>query len=340
MRLDETWNPTVVSTGQHREMLDQVLLDLGMVVDHDLHLMTPNQSLTGLASTVMTSVAGILQDVLPDVVIVQGDTTTAFAVSVASFYNKSRVAHVEAGLRSGNVNDPFPEEMNRRLISQVAVWNFAPTKLAFANLKNEGVEVKTIEVTGNTVVDNFQWIIQQNLGRSVFESQKTKVLVTLHRRENQGERMVGISSALREIGLRGDVEIVLPLHLSPSVRRVLLPELQDQTGIRIVEPLSYVDFVASLKDAYLVLTDSGGVQEEAPSLGTPVLVLRETTERPEGISAGSAILVGVAAERIVRECNSLLDDAGRYSMMSNVVNPYGDGHATERILERLHHDLS
>jgi len=330
----------VISTGQHREMLDQVLTDLQIDVDRDLHLMVPNQSLAKLASGVLTSVSDCLLEYKPDVVIVQGDTTTALACGVASFYDKNPIAHVEAGLRTGDMYDPFPEEMNRKLISQISAWNFAPTELAASNLLREGIDPKTIEVTGNTVIDSFQWILQQGLGRSAFRSQKSKILVTLHRRENQGDRMVDISSALREIGKRGDVEIVLPLHLSPSVRSVLLPELQDQAGIRIVEPLSYIDFVASLNDARLVLTDSGGVQEEAPSLGTPALVLRETTERPEGVDAGTAVLVGVSAASIIRECNSLLDDQARYSMMSSIANPYGDGHATERILTRLHHDLS
>ncbi|NNN09598.1 MAG: UDP-N-acetylglucosamine 2-epimerase (non-hydrolyzing) [Acidimicrobiaceae bacterium] len=339
MRGDPRWSLTVISTGQHREMLDHVLQDLGVECDEDLRLMTPDQTLSSLTAAVVVAASDVLARSGPDVVFVQGDTTTALACALASFYCKVPLAHVEAGLRSNDEWDPFPEEMNRRMVSVLATWHFTPTDSSSRNLQREGIDPTRIEVTGNTVVDSLEWIVAQGMGHSVFEGTGHKILVTLHRRENQGVRMREVSAALRTLGTRGDVEIVLPMHLSPSVRRVLVPELVNQPGIRIVEPLNYVDFVSSLRDAHVILTDSGGVQEEAPTFGKPVLLLRETTERPEGIAAHTALRVGTSAEVIVRQCERLLDDPSWYAHFANHGNPFGDGHATQRILDRLSQDL-
>ena len=340
LRLDARCSLHVVSTGQHREMLDGVIEDLDVVCDEDLGLMRRGQSLSSLTAALLTGVSEVLTRRRPDVVFVQGDTATAFAGALACFYARVPLAHVEAGLRSGDENDPFPEEMNRRLVSSLATWHFAPTQGSAHNLRREGIDPARIEVTGNTVVDNLEWILERGRGRSAFTGDAHKVLVTLHRRENQGARMREIAAALRTLGARGDLEIVLPMHLSPSVREVLGPELMGQQGIRLVEPLNYVDFIATLRDAKVVLTDSGGVQEEAPSLGTPVLLLRETTERPEGISACTALRVGTARGDIVRECERLLGESSWFDQSSGGANPFGDGRATERILNRLRRDLS
>ena len=340
MQEDSAWNPIVISSGQHREMLAQVMSDLSIQVDRDLSIMRESQTLAYVTGAVINSVHECLTEFQPDLVMVQGDTTTAFGAALASFYRNIPVAHVEAGLRSGSLLDPFPEEMNRQVVSKLASWHFAPTPLSALNLEAEGVDPKAIEVTGNTVIDNLKWVLRQGLGRSAFTSPSQRVLVTLHRRENQGEHMVQIASALRRICARGDVEVVLPLHMSPQVRDVLQPALAGVKGMNLIEPLSYVDFVRTMNDADVILTDSGGVQEEAPSLGKPVLVLRTTTERPEGVTAGSALLVGVDADAIVRQCTRLLDDKAWYRTMSEVQNPYGTGGSAEQILLRLTNELT
>ncbi len=340
MQASSEWDPIVVSSGQHREMLDQVVNDLAIKVDLDLSIMRESQTLAYVTSAVITSVEGCLKEFKPELVLVQGDTTTAMGATFASFYQAIPVGHVEAGLRSGNFLDPFPEEMNRQVVSKMATWHFAPTQRSSENLRTEGVDEAAIEVTGNTVIDNLKWVIEQGLGRSSFKTDSSRLLVTLHRRENQGENMAEIASALRALCGRGDVEVVLPLHMSPQVRRVLQPELDGVSGMNLIEPLSYLDFVRTMNDADVILTDSGGVQEEAPSLGKPVLVLRQTTERPEGIEAGSALLVGTNADVIAHECARLLDDQAWYQQMAHVKNPYGDGTSALQILERLQRDLT
>lgn len=329
-------DPIVVSTGQHREMLDQMTQDLGIHVHHDLALMRDRQDLCDLTALAISGVGRLIRQTAPDVVLVQGDTTTAFAAGVAAFYSKTPVAHVEAGLRSGDPADPFPEEVNRRLVADLASVHFAPTEGASQNLRNEGVPSEAIAVTGNTVIDNLFWILAQNRGTSAFMTRdKLKILVTLHRRENQGQTMADIGRCLRDIAARDDVEVVLPLHMSPAVREALLPSLRNSRNVRLVEPLNYQDFTRTLNECDLVVTDSGGVQEEAPSLGKPVLVVRETTERPEGVAAGTALLVGTDPLVLEARLTELLDSPSLRGAIGRRANPYGDGTAAARIVEIL-----
>lgn len=325
----------VVSTGQHREMLDQILSSLGITADHDLRLMAPRQTLSSLTARALEAMTALLEQDKPDVVVVQGDTTTAFAAGLAAFYARIPVCHVEAGLRTGDPDNPFPEELNRALIGRLARWHCAPTDLAVANLEREGVGTSGILLTGNTVIDNLLWAVDRNAGTSHFITDRRRLLVTLHRRETQGEPMRLIAEALRGLADRGDTEIVLPLHKSPAVRESLVPTLGDHPAVRLIEPLDYLDFTRTLASCDLVLTDSGGVQEEAPTLGKPVLVLRETTERPEGVDAGTAILVGTDPGAISRAATELLDDAALYAAVGQRVNPYGDGRAAQRIVGLL-----
>lgn len=343
--------PVIVNTGQHRELLDPLLRRLAITTTVDLDVMRDNQPLSGLTARLADGLGGALRKFRPDAVIVQGDTTTALCGALAAFYDRIPVAHVEAGLRSGVLDDPFPEELNRRLVSQLTRWHFAPTARAARALTNEGIDVSTIELTGNTVIDNLFWVVEQGLGRSAFTTAMPagdgtegragvrRILVTLHRRENQGYRMRGVADVLRRLAGRGDVEIVLPLHRSPSVREVLVPALGGQPGITLVEALDYPDFAATLATCDLVITDSGGVQEEAPSLGKPVLVARDTTERPEAIEAGAARLVGTDVAALSEAASALLDDPELYASMASVVNPFGDGKAAARIVSRLCADL-
>lgn len=331
----------LVSTGQHREMLDQMLSRLQLRPHHELALMRERQSLPALTARLGEALAEVIDEDRPDAVLVQGDTTTAYCGALAAFYARVPVGHVEAGLRTGLLDNPFPEEANRRLIGQLARWHFAPTARAAANLHAEGIGRAQVMVTGNTGIDNLLWAVNEGQGRHAFrtEGESWRILVTLHRRENQGEAMRGLAVALRQLTLRGDVEVLLPLHLSPAVREALLPVVEHCAGVTVVEPLDYLDFTASLQACDLVLTDSGGVQEEAPTLGKPVLVLRETTERPEAIEAGTAELLGVDPARVVGRVSELLDDAQQYARMAHAVNPFGDGKAAGRILDRLVADL-
>jgi UDP-N-acetylglucosamine 2-epimerase (non-hydrolysing) len=334
--------PVIVNTGQHRELLDPLLRRLAITTTADLDVMRDNQPLSGLTARLADSLGEALRKFRPDAVIVQGDTTTALCGALAAFYERIPVAHVEAGLRSGVLDDPFPEELNRRLVSQLGRWHFAPTPRAADALRNEGIDVSSVEVTGNTVIDNLFWVVKRNLGRAAFATEGAgvrRILVTLHRRETQGYRMRGVAEVLRRLAGRGDVEIVLPLHRSPSVRGVLVPALGGQAGITLVEALDYPDFTATLAACDLVITDSGGVQEEAPSLGKPVLVARDTTERPEAIDAGAARLVGTDVAALSEAASALLDDAELYASMASVVNPFGDGKAAARIVSRLCADL-
>lgn len=332
--------PLIVNTGQHRELLDPLLRRLEIEPDLQLDVMRDKQPLSGLTARLTDSLGETLGKYRPRAVVVQGDTTTALCGALAGFYERIPVAHVEAGLRSGVLHDPFPEELNRRLISELARWHFAPTPRAAAALRAEGISDDHVEITGNTVIDNLFWILEHSHGRCAFvTSGPRRILVTLHRRENQGERMRSMADMLTRLARRGDVEIVLPLHRSPAVREALLPTLTGIDGITLTEALDYPDFTATLAGCDLVLTDSGGVQEEAPSLGKPVVVARETTERPEGIEAGAAVLAGTSPEKLLRVITTLLDDPSRYAAMAEVINPFGDGQAAGRVARRILADL-
>ncbi|MFE7168057.1 non-hydrolyzing UDP-N-acetylglucosamine 2-epimerase [Streptomyces sp. NPDC057616] len=334
------FEPFVVTTGQHREMLHQMLSLLRVDARIALDVMRTRQQLSDLTARLVRELGDVMREQRPDLVVVQGDTTTALCGALAAFYEKIPVAHVEAGLRTGVLDNPFPEELNRCLISRIARWHFAPTPAAAGHLAAEGVPGEQVFVTGNTVVDNLLWVLAEGTAASAFRTDARRILVTLHRRENQGERMRGMGRALTRLAARGDVEIVLPLHKSPAVREVLLPELDGRPGISLIEPLDYLDFAATLAECDLVLTDSGGIQEEAPSLSKPALVLRTTTERPEAVEAGAARLIGTDPEAIVTWAQRLLDDPAEYRRMARAGNPFGDGTATTRILAQLAEDFA
>jgi len=339
MAASSLFQPVVVTTGQHREMLQQMLGLLGVGVKTDLAVMRDRQRLSELTARLVDGLGTVIRAEQPDLVVVQGDTTTALCGALAAFYEHIPVAHVEAGLRTGVLDNPFPEELNRRMIGRVARWHFAPTTRSADHLRAEGVPPEQVITTGNTVVDNLLWVLAEGAGRSAFRTARRKVLLTLHRRENQGARMRSMGAALRHLADRGDVEVVLPLHRSPAVREALLPELDGHPGVRVVDPLDYLDFAATLADCDLVLTDSGGLQEEAPSLGKPALVLRTTTERPEAVEVGAARLVGTDPDTILAAAGELLDDAEQYGRMAAAGNPFGDGRAAERIVARLTEDF-
>ncbi|MEU2871461.1 UDP-N-acetylglucosamine 2-epimerase (non-hydrolyzing) [Streptomyces olivoreticuli] len=333
------FDPVVVTTGQHREMLHQMLDLLQVPVHTELDVMRERQQLSTLTARLVDGLGEVVRAERPDLVVVQGDTTTALTGALTAFYEHLPIAHVEAGLRTGVLDNPFPEELNRRLIGRMARWHFAPTPRAAAHLTAEGVPEAEVFTTGNTVIDNLLWVLAQGTGRSLFESDRRRVLLTLHRRENQGATMRAMGRAMCRLADRGDVEMVVPLHKSPAVREALLPELSGHPAIRVVEPLGYVDFSATLAACDLVLTDSGGIQEEAPTLGKPALVLRTTTERPEAVEAGAARLVGTEPEAILDAAMRLLDDPVAYERMATAGNPFGDGHATDRIVAQLAEDF-
>lgn len=326
-------------TGQHREMLVQVLEAFDLHPDYDLNIMSARQTLVQITTRALEGLDDVIKQTQPELVLAQGDTTTTFIASLAAFYNKTPFGHVEAGLRTDNKYDPFPEEMNRRLTGAMCDLHFAPTDLAKQNLLREGVAEDAVFVTGNTVIDALLSIASRE---HVFEDERISVaaasgrmiLMTAHRRENWGEPMRDICVAVRKIVERNpDVTVVFPVHKNPIVRDTVYPELQGVDRVILTEPPDYVPFVHLIKQSYLILTDSGGVQEEAPSLGKPVLVLRKTTERPEGVDAGNAKLVGTDVELIVREAETLLRDQKTYQAMATVKSPYGDGRAAERIWE-------
>ena len=327
---------SVVATGQHREMLDQVTSLFGIVPDLDLDLMRPNQDLAGLTSEAMRRFDEALEKTLPDIVLVQGDTTTAMVCALASFYRRIPVGHVEAGLRTRDRYRPFPEEINRRVITTLATWNFAPTLTAVRALRSEGVAEETIHLTGNTVIDALLQIVarpEQPSDAPPFPSEGLDlILVTAHRRESFGEPFEGLCRALRELAERNPrLEVVYPVHLNPNVQAPVRRILEGAPRVRLIEPLGYLAFARLMSRSTLILTDSGGIQEEAPALGVPVLVMREETERPEAIEAGTARLVGTDPARIVSEAERLLRDPEERRRMCAGGSPFGDGHAAERI---------
>ena len=337
--------PVVLVTGQHREMLDQVLQIAGLVPDHDLALMQPDQSLDEISARLLTGIGAVLDAEKPDMVIVQGDTATAMCGALAAYYRKLPVAHVEAGLRSGNIYHPWPEEVNRKIIGSFADLHFAPTQTAADALAREAVAEEKILVTGNTVIDALHWVTAKLAGdpsqaaviAPVEErfAGKRIIGVTTHRRENFGSGMDDIAHAIRELASRDDVAIIFPVHLNPQVRAAMLPILGGLDNVALLEPLDYLNFTRLLQIAELMLTDSGGVQEEAPALGKPVLVMRDTTERPEGVAAGTAKLVGTDRATIIAEATRLLDDAQAYAAMAQAHNPFGDGKSSARIADAI-----
>ena len=323
----------VCVTAQHRQMLDQVLNAFNIVPEYDLDIMQAGQSLTQVTTRALEGLEKVLLEAKPDIVLAQGDTTTVLAAALAASYQKIAFGHVEAGLRTDDKFDPFPEELNRRLTSQLTDLHFAPTSRAKANLLREGVREEAIYLTGNTVIDALQQVVGER-----GEREGRMILVTTHRRENWGEPLEGIALALHDIVERyPDVTITLPMHKNPIVREPLERVLGDHARVSLIEPPDYLDFVQLMKRAHLVLTDSGGVQEEAPALGLPVLVMRRTTERPEGVDAGTSKLVGTAREDIVREAARLLDSPAAYEAMSHAANPYGDGQSSERTAAAILH---
>lgn len=347
LQADSRFESSLCVTGQHREMLDQVLSLFELVPDYDLNIMKPGQDLTDVTTAILQQMRDVLAETQPDIVLVHGDTATTFAVTLAAYYQQIPVGHVEAGLRTGNLYSPWPEEANRKLTGALAHLHFAPTQGAAANLRAEGVEQSSIHVTGNTVIDALFQIVRRfdedkALGGSLaaqfsfLNPERRVVLVTGHRRESFGGGFERICEALRRTAEAfPDVDIVYPVHLNPNVREPVNRLLRGLNNVHLIEPLDYLPFVYLMSRSYLILTDSGGIQEEAPSLGKPVLVMRETTERPEAVEAGTVELVGTDIEKIVGRLKSLLDDQAAYDAMSLAHNPYGDGQACERVLEVL-----
>ena len=336
----EPWCETrVLCTAQHRELMDQVMELFGIASDDDFDVMRPNQTLAGLTSRLMESFDALLTRLRPDAVLGQGDTTTAMAAALCSYYHKVPFGHVEAGLRTGNLYGPFPEEMNRLVAARIARWHFAPTRQAARNLIREAIDPHSVHVTGNTVIDALLQVAAQ-CGDSPLPQGLRMVLVTAHRRENFGAPFQNVCRAIRYLAdHRPDIQLLYPVHPNPNVKRIAHQVLGNHPRIRLAEPLDYRQFVAAMKQAHFILTDSGGVQEEAPALGKPVLVLRDETERPEAVTAGVVRLIGTDFDRIVEESTRLLDDSLHYASMAHGVSPYGDGRAAERIVRLLKQDL-
>ncbi|MBX3513886.1 MAG: UDP-N-acetylglucosamine 2-epimerase (non-hydrolyzing) [Xanthobacteraceae bacterium] len=348
LKREPNFDVTVCVTAQHREMLDQVLSIADIEPDVDLDLMRPNQSLPQITSRILTGIDDVLKEAKPDRVLVQGDTTTAMAAALSAYYRKIPVDHVEAGLRSGDIYSPFPEEVNRKVVGSLASWHFAPTPRAADALIRENVSPERIIVTGNTVIDALLETEKRigsfrDIKRAIDDElpdpgeNRRIVLVTAHRRENFDGGMDRIASAILKLAENEDVLVVYPVHPNPNVRELMHRALGNHPHVRLLPPLEYVPFVYLLSRCDFVLTDSGGVQEEAPALGKPVLVMRDTTERPEGIDAGTARLVGTDPHQIHAEAMRLLRDRAHYQRMSRAHNPFGDGHASERILDVLAH---
>lgn len=354
----ETFKTIVCVTGQHRQMLDQVLQLFEIVPDYDLNIMKQGQDLYDVTARVLTGMRDVLNESQPDVVLVHGDTTTSTAAALAAFYQQIPVGHVEAGLRTHNIYSPWPEEMNRQITGRIATYNFAPTPLSKSNLLHEAVAEETISVTGNTVIDALYWVVNKIKEDKVLNEElhdflvqagydvtrladgRKLVLITGHRRENFGDGFINMCTAIRDLTQKyPDVDFVYPMHLNPNVRKpiheVFGEDLSDLGNMFFIEPLEYLSFVYLMEKSNIVLTDSGGIQEEAPGLGKPVLVMRDTTERPEALEAGTVKLVGTDYDKIVNEVSLLLDDQAHYDAMSKAVNPYGDGLACGRIAEAL-----
>ena len=354
----ETFKTVVCVTGQHRQMLDQVLQLFEITPDYDLNIMKQGQDLYDVTARVLTGMRDVLKEAQPDVVLVHGDTTTSTAAALAAFYQQIPVGHVEAGLRTHNIYSPWPEEMNRQITGRIATYNFAPTPLSKANLLREAVAEESITVTGNTVIDALYWVVNKikedkalndelkgllaQAGYDVtrLDGGKKLVLITGHRRENFGDGFINMCTAIKDLTLKyPDVDFVYPMHLNPNVRKpiheVFGEDLNGLGNMFFIEPLEYLSFVYLMEKSNIVLTDSGGIQEEAPGLGKPVLVMRDTTERPEALEAGTVKLVGTDYDKIVSEVSLLLDDQAHYDTMSKAVNPYGDGLACGRITEAL-----
>ncbi len=336
---DSRFTPQVVVTGQHREMLDQVLDLFDIAPDLDLAIMGNRQTLTEVTTRALDGLTGAIEQLQPDLVVVQGDTTTTLCGALAAFYARLPVAHLEAGLRTGDVTAPYPEEMNRRLTSQLASLHLAPTETSRRNLLAEGVDPETVLVTGNTVIDALHQVLRRPLAygdpalHRIDTDPRRVVVVTAHRRESWGDGMTRIAAAVAELATDPDLLVVFPLHRNPAVRSCFEPALSPLPNVVLCEPLPYAGLVKLLDRCTLVVTDSGGIQEEAPGLGKPVLVLRDTTERPEGVAAGTARLVGTDERRIVTEVRRLLDDPAAYAAMAGAVNPYGDGRAARRSVD-------
>ncbi len=348
MQKSPGFNVRVCVTAQHRQMLDQVLRIFGIKPDYDLNVMTQGQTLFQITSRIISGMEEVLLAEKPDVLVVQGDTTTTSTAALAAYYTRTPVAHVEAGLRTHNKFAPFPEEINRRITSVIADFHFAPTEWARQNLLNEGIPPKMVHVTGNTVIDALFHVVDsvrksgaafESLFDGIDFSQRT-VLITGHRRENFGTGFRNICNAIAQLaGQFKDVRFIYPVHLNPNVQEPVNSILKGIPNIHLIPPLDYEPFIYAMDRSYIVLTDSGGVQEEAPSLGKPVLVMRDTTERPEGVEAGTVRLVGTDPKKIIESAHALLTDRNEYERMSGVKNPYGDGKASQRIAEILEKDL-
>lgn len=341
LKKDDRFEEVTVVSAQHREMLDQVLDIFKIKPDYDFNIMHQNQTLEEITSKVMIDLSKVIKEEKPDIVLVHGDTTTSFAASLATFYQQTTLGHVEAGLRTWNKYSPYPEEMNRQMTDDLADLYFAPTELSKANLLKENHHSDFIFVTGNTAIDALAQTVQQDYHHEVMDAitpGNKVILVTMHRRENQGEPMRRVFKVMWQvIDSHPDVEIIYPVHLSPRVQKVANEVLGGDPRIHLIEPLDVVDFHNLAKRSYFIMTDSGGVQEEAPSLGKPVLVLRDTTERPEGVKAGTLKLVGTEVDKVREEMLALLENKNEYDRMANAKNPYGDGHAADRIMDDIYY---
>ena len=327
----------VCVTAQHREMLDQVLESFNIKTDYDLDIMQHGQSLSDITAKVLQGLDSVIEEYMPNIILVHGDTTTTFAAALSGFYHKVKIGHVEAGLRTYNKYSPYPEEMNRQMVSRLCDMHFAPTENSKKCLEREGIK-DNIYITGNTVIDALKTTVKNDYSNSILDwvADDRLILLTAHRRENLGDPMKNIFKAVDRISKEySDVKIVYPIHMNPKVREIANEILKDNDKVRIIEPLEVIDFHNFINKSYLILTDSGGIQEEAPSLGKPVLVLRNTTERPEGIEAGTLELVGTEEEKIYLKTKELLDNKEKYEKMSKAVNPYGDGEASGRIVDAI-----
>lgn len=337
-RRDDKIDLKVIVTAQHRQMLDQVLKIFEIVPDYDLDVMRPGQTLSQITSRVLTGIEEVFQELQPNIVLVHGDTTTTFASGLAAFYNQIDVGHVEAGLRTWNKYSPFPEELNRQMVSTMTDLFFAPTELSRANLLKENYSDEKIFITGNTAIDAMEYTVSDHYSNPVLDwvGNDRLILLTAHRRENLGEPMRRIFTGIkRVVDEHPDLKVIYPVHLNPKVQEVAQEVFGDSDRVKLIDPLEVIDFHNFMKKSYIILTDSGGVQEEAPSLGVPVLVLRDTTERPEGIDAGTLKLVGTDEETVYQETKRLVEDAEYYKKMAQAKNPYGDGQASKRIADAI-----